>query len=76
LKKKKEKKKKKRNVRNWGEKCKDRRLLNEILKQVKTHKNFNAGRRRRGRKKRRKSRRRRREEVRNCREKCKEKKTV
>jgi hypothetical protein len=24
-------------VRNWGEKCKDRRLCNEIVKQAKTH---------------------------------------
>jgi hypothetical protein len=24
-------------VRNWGEKCKERRLWNEIFKQVKTH---------------------------------------
>jgi hypothetical protein len=28
---------KKMNVRNWREKCKDRRLWNEIVKQVKTH---------------------------------------
>jgi len=24
-------------VRNWGEKCRDRRLWNEIVKQTKTH---------------------------------------
>jgi hypothetical protein len=28
---------KKMKVRNWGEKCKDRRLWNEIVKQAKTH---------------------------------------
>jgi hypothetical protein len=32
-----EKKKKKMKVRNFREKCKDRRLRNDILKQVKTH---------------------------------------
>jgi len=29
---------KKMKVRNWREKCKDRRLWNEIVKQAKTHK--------------------------------------
>jgi hypothetical protein len=28
---------KKMKVRNWGEKCKDRRLWDEIVKQAKTH---------------------------------------
>jgi hypothetical protein len=28
---------KKMKVRNWSEKCKDRKLWNEIIKQVKTH---------------------------------------
>jgi hypothetical protein len=28
---------KKMKVRNWGEKCKDRRLWNEIVKQAKTY---------------------------------------
>jgi hypothetical protein len=32
-----EKEIKKRKLRNWREKCIDRRLWNEILKQVKTH---------------------------------------
>jgi hypothetical protein len=54
-------------VRNNREKFKDRKLLDEILKQVKTTKDCNAGRRRRI-----SCRRRRREEVRNWRKKCKD----
>jgi hypothetical protein len=53
-------------VRNWREKYKERRLWNDILKEVKTHQGFKSGlKRKRNNRRRRSRRRRRREEVRN-----------